>query len=102
MKNTTSEAAEFETIKVEGWSESEAWNAVCLDSKELGHYYNSADAKCDFANTYKILAKDEKTGVFRLAGGCYFINGDTCPLAKLSLDDRYDYRHNFCVGWFVL
>lgn len=100
---------------VEGWSESEAWNAVCFDSKELGHYYNSVDAKhdfeptgsrkivgkCDFANTGKILAKDEKTGGFWLAGGCYFILGDTCPLASFSLDDRYDYRHKFYVGWFV-
>lgn len=69
----------------EGWSKKSALHAVCTDSTELGHYSNSADAKddfeltgsrkivgrCDLANTYKVLAKDEKSGGFWLAGGDY-------------------------------
>lgn len=100
----------------DGWSESDAWKAVCYDSKELGHYRNSADAKgdfestgsrkivgkCDLANTYKILAKDENAGGFWLAGGCYFCNGDSFPLAYIGLYNGYDDHYDNSVGWFVL
>lgn len=34
-----------------GVSVEKAWNAVCVDSKELGHYKNSDDAKDDFELT---------------------------------------------------
>lgn len=100
----------------EGWSEADAWYSVCVDSKELGHYWNSADAKHDFeltgsrkiagkydlANTYKILATDEKAGGFRAAGGSYIIISHYHPLADLNIDDRYDFHDKYGVGWFVL
>ena len=100
----------------EGWSEADAWNAVCTNSKELGHYYDSANAKyyfeptgsrrivgkCDLANTRKILAKDEKAGGFWLAGGVCNLSGSYGPLANLNLGDYYDYHANDSVGWFVL
>ena len=104
----------------EGWSERDAWFAVCTNSKELGHYWDSADAKkdaknhfeptgsrrivgkCDLANTRKFLAKDEKAGGFWLAGGIYFNYGYDNPLANLYLFDGYDNPNNFGVGWFVL
>lgn len=68
-----------------------AWNAVCNDSKELGHYRNSNDAKyifeatgnrevcgwCDLANTYKILAEDKE------AGGCR----DLANIYKILAED---------------
>lgn len=100
----------------EGWSETAAFEAVCTDSTELGHYSNSADAKddfeltgsrkivgkCDLANTYKILAKDEKAGGFWFAGGNCNHNGFNIPLARLLLFDYYDFHYYDSVGWFVL
>jgi len=100
----------------EGWSEADAWYAVCVNSKELGHYKNSADAKNDFeltgsrkiagkydlANTCKILARDEKAGGFWLACGYYNFNGYDFPLAGFGLDNSFDIRDDNSVGWFVL
>lgn len=94
----------------EGWTKANAIYAVCTDSTEVGHYWNSKKAKhdfevtgsrkiagkCDLANTYKILAKDEKAG-----GNCY--NYGYCfPLARLDICDYYDNRYDYSVGWFVL
>lgn len=93
-----------------------AWNAVCNDSKELGHYANSDNAKnvlketgsrgvvgwYDLANTCKILAEEEDFGVFWFAGGNYFLSSINFSLAKV-------YHYNNCrednidsVGWIVL
>ena len=99
-----------------GWSAAKAWNAVCTDSKDLGHYRNSENAKgtfedtgarevCgffDLANTYKILAEDEEAGGFWLAGGCYgdFSYGD--PLADLFRSDIRFFGRSSSVGWLVL
>jgi len=94
----------------EGKSVEWAWNAVCNDSKELGHYWNSEDAKYQFeltgsrcicgfydlANTCKILAEDEEAGGFWLAGGYFF------PLAFLDLHTYRTYDYNSSVGWLVL
>ena len=94
------------------WSVAEAWHAVCNDSKELGHYRNSEDARykleiCgffDLANTYKILAEDEddSIGGFWLAGGncnyCSYLH----PLAVLYRRTHLYYVGDICVGWFVL
>ncbi|MBE5805775.1 MAG: hypothetical protein E7313_03580 [Clostridiales bacterium] len=99
----------------EGWTK-DAIYAVCTDSTEVGHYYNSKKAKhdfevtgsrkiagkCDLGNTYKILAKDEKAGGFWLAGGCYGTYGYCCPLASLNLCNCYDIYYDNGVGWFVL
>lgn len=100
----------------EGWSEADAWYSVCVDSKELGHYWNSADAKHNFeltgsrkiagkydlANTYKILAKDAKAGGFWLAGSNCGHDGGDCPLASLNLNISYGNHYDNSVGWFVL
>ena len=99
-----------------GWSMSRAWKAVCDDSRELGHYWNSENARhdfettgsreicgfCDLANTYKILAEDEEAGGFWLAGGIYDDNSHCYPFADL---DHYTYQdddRNNSVGWLVL
>ena len=92
-----------------------AWNAVCNDSRELGHYWNSENAKNDFeptgsrmicgfydlANTYKILAEDKEAGGFWLAGCDYRNIGGNSPLANLDhCYFRVDY--DYCgVGWLV-
>ncbi len=99
----------------EGWSETASWNAVCTDSKKLGHFFGSEDAKgyfdgtgsrkvagkCDLGNTYKILAKDKEAGGFWLAGGSYFDYGRDNPLAHLELNNNYEDQNKFGVGWFV-
>ena len=100
----------------EGWKVSEAWDAVCNDSKKLGHYSNSDNAKTyfeytgsreicgffDLANTQKILAKDEKAGGFWLAGGDYSSYGFDFPLADLGLCKCCSNNLYHGVAWLVL
>lgn len=99
-----------------GWSVEEAWNAVCNDSKELGHYWNSENAKHDFeptgcreicgfydlANCYKILAEDEEAGGFWLAGGDYSDGSYDGPLADLDHNHGRNDDYYYSVGWLVL
>ena len=104
----------------EGWSIKKAWNAVCNDSKKLGHYWNSKNAKYalastgtrkvgrfyDLINTSKILAEDEKAGGFWLASGYYLVNSTSYPLADLlhfTFNDHYRYNNlDHSVGWVVV
>ena len=93
-----------------------AWNAVCNDSRELGHYWNSENAKHDFeptgsrmicgfydlANTYKILAEDEEAGGFWLAGGNYRKYGNNNPLADICHNCNRNNISDVSVGWIVL
>ena len=99
-----------------GWSVEYAWNAVCNNSKELGHYWNSEDAKhtfeatgsremCgffDLANTFKILAENEKAGGFWLTSGNYDVGSNFYPLAGFYYCDCRDQGFGDCVGWLVL
>lgn len=92
-----------------------AWYEVCNDSKKLGHYWNSENAKhayettgcreiCgffDLANNFKILAEDEEAGGFWLAGGDCNFYSDFCPLADLNRNFDRD-AVNFGCGWLVL
>ena len=75
-------------IEEQVYTVSDAWKAVCDQSKNLGHYCDSENEKhnleCsgsrqigdwyDLANTYKITVDDE-LGRFALVGGCYNNNG---------------------------
>ena len=93
-----------------------AWNAVCNDSKELGHYWNSKDAKYDFeptgsrevcgwydlVNIYKILAEDEEAGGFWVAGGDCNSDSDSNPLADLCHFYCRDNDGGNDCGWLVL
>ena len=99
-----------------GWKMENAWRAVCCDSKELGHYWNSKNAKrarafeytgsreiCgffDLANTYKILAKDEETGRFWLAGGSCECFSNYNPLANFQYG-WLDTERFSGTGWIV-
>ena len=99
-----------------GWRITDAWNAVCNDSKEIGHYWNSVGALhnfeptgsreicgfCDLANTFKILAKDKEADGFWLAGGYYGDMGGNIPLADLVQVYYFDLGSVNCVGWIVL
>ena len=99
-----------------GWSKAQAWSAVCNDSRELGHCWNSENAKheleptgsrkivsyYDLANTFKILAEDEEACCFWLAGGCYDNNGYYSPLTDLSRGCKRNFDYDNSVGWLVL
>lgn len=103
-------------LVVSGWTVKKAWHAVCNDSKKLGHYKNSNNAKyvleytgsreicgfCDLANIYKILAGDNETGGFWSAGGNCFVFSYSHPLSALCYKDHC-YSHDYCsTGWLVL
>lgn len=79
----------------EDWSMKDAFHTVCIDSTELGDY-------CRSVNTYKILAKDEETGGFWLAGDiCNYKGVDFCPPACLDFCNFYGSLYFQSVGWFV-
>ena len=98
-----------------GWNVADAWSAVCNDSKELGHYRNSKDAKreleptgsrevCgwyDLANTYKIVTSLPKIAEYRLVSGAYFYTSDSEPLRHF-MDTNYDNEKDYSCGWIVL
>lgn len=102
-------------IEEEGYTVSNAWKAVCDQSKDLGHYCDSENAKHDFentgsrqvgewydlANTCKITV-DVEPDCFSLVGGEYVSNGDYNPLAAVC-DVLYPYGEYLdCTGWIVL
>ena len=106
----------IKNLVADGTSISWAWNAVCNDSKELGHYWNSENAKhkfeptgsrqiCDYydlANTYKLLAEDNESGGFWLAGGNYYDVSFNGPLADLYHRTYCNFYYNYSVGWLVI
>lgn len=101
-------------VNEENWSVEDAWTAVCDDSKKLGHYCNSENAKHtfeptgsrpvgkwnDLANTYKIVGNSE-TG-FSLHGGRYEDCSGDYPLADVGTDLSPNRNRFFGVGWLVL
>lgn len=104
-------------LVAEGKSVEWAWNAVCNDSKELGHYWNSEDTNhrfeptgsrpvCvfyDLVNAYKILAEDEETGGYWLAGAGYVDYSNDVPLAYIChITTMCDSREIGGVGLLVL
>ena len=92
---------------------------IVLDSKELGHYYDSENStkgedfedtgsRCvcgvyDLANTYKILScSNKEAGGFWFGGGDYGNDGSSNPLANLYRNTDVDGDCNFSVGLLVL
>ena len=94
-------------VEEKGYQVAEAWEAVCVNSKDLGHYRNSQKAKhkfektgsrqigkCfDLGNTSKIVKKRGGLG-FMIFGGSYRINSNKYPLADAGSifgpNDIYD------------
>lgn len=102
-------------VEEKGYMVEDAWKAVCVDSKDLGHYYNSKKAKHEFettgsrqigkcfdlGNTCKIVKKREASG-FVLFGGAFSNYSFFYPLAA---GDSINYPFNVCnfsVGELVL
>ncbi len=100
----------------QGWTVDAAWNGICNDSVELGHYWDSFKAKhhfeetgsreffgfFDLANTHKILAVDkESDDYFYLASGFFFNCGRQCPLAHLNMECGYISSIETGTAWLV-
>ena len=103
-------------VEKEGYKVAEAWDAVCNDSKKLGHYWNSKNAKhelertgsrqignCfDLGNTFKIV-KDSVFSDFMSVGGYYNQNSSTHPLAYMRRYSENEYINcEYIVGELVL
>jgi len=92
-----------------------AWNAVCNNSSELGNYWNSEKVAhvieptgsreiCgffDLANVYKILAKNEGSRWFALAGGSCVDYSHVAPIAHVCYSNAANQIYNCGVGWIV-
>ena len=86
-----------------------------MDSKDLGHYWNSKNAKHEFettgsrqigkcfdlGNTCKIVKKRGASG-FVLFGGNYNFNSGNCPLADACSIVNASDDVSFSVGELVL
>lgn len=102
-------------IEEKGYTVSNAWKAVCDQGKDLGHHWDSKNAKHDFedtessqvgewydlANTYKITVDDEAGG-FSLVGGYYIYGGNNYSLTVVNRVKNPDNVYYFGVGWLVL
>jgi len=102
-------------IEEKGYEVKDAWKAVCDQSKDLGHYWDSENAKhdfedtgsrqigewCDLGNTDKITENDEANG-FSIVGGSCSLYGDFCPLADVGRINSPNDVYLSGVGWFVL
>lgn len=97
-----------------GYKIEEAWIEVCDDSKDIGHYCNSYNAKddfeptgsrevcgfCDLANAWKFIAKDpwEEAGGFWAAGGSYHHKSNDCPVNDLYHRNNVNNSDSYGVG----
>lgn len=102
-------------IEEKGYEVKDAWKAVCDQSKDLGHYWDSENAKhdfedtgsrqigewCDLGNTCKIT-EDDEVGGFSLVGGSCDYYGSHYPLADVVGIGSPDRVCDCGVGWFVL
>ena len=101
-----------------GYEIAEAWEAVCDDSRKIGHYRNSDNPKndfeptgsrevcgfCDLGNAWKFLAEDpwEEAGGFWAAGGCCDYGSNYYPVADLYHCDGVGNVSNYGVGMLAL
>jgi len=102
-------------VDEQGKDVEEAWRMVCDDSRELGHYRNSEDAKEDFeptgsrkvsvfydlVNTYKIIRKNNGKG-FLNAGGYYCADSTVHPLASMHPVRCPSLYCTCSVGWMIM
>lgn len=101
-----------------GYEIAEAWEAVCDDSRKIGHYRNSDNPKngfeptgsrevcgfCDLGNAWKFLAEDpwEEAGGFWAAGGNFSNGSGNYPVADLYRSNYVDYDDGNGVGMLAL
>lgn len=99
----------------DGYSNKHAWSSICNDSIEMGHYWNSKNAKrkleltgsreiCgfyDLANTGKILKGEDDT-YYLTAGGNYVDISYDKPLTNFRIGRIQNISINYGVGWIIL
>ena len=101
-----------------GYEIKEAWEAVCDDSRKIGHYCNSDNPKkdfestgsrevygfCDLGNARKFIAEDpwDETGGFWYAGGYYYSYSDCFTVSDLDHFSNVDDCDNNGVGMLAL
>lgn len=97
-----------------GYTISDAWKAVCDQSKDIGHYMDSKNANNDFeptgsrkvgrwndlGNTCKIT-KNKAGGFSAVGGGCDSFGGEY-PLADVFRKFSPSINYDNCLGWLVL
>lgn len=102
-------------IEGKSYEVKDAWKAVCDQSKDLGHYWDSENAKhdfedtgsrqigewCDLGNTCKITEDDEAGGFSLVGSNCNYC-GINYPLADVCSISYPDFVYCNGVGWFVL
>lgn len=102
-------------VEEEKYKVKDAWKAVCVNSKDIGHYYNSKNSKGDFertcsrkvgkwydlGNTCKIVKRRGALG-FVLFGGNYGNFGYDFPLAHANTLDYSNDGYCNSVGEIVL
>ena len=103
-------------IQKREYSVEKAWEAVCDDSCNLGHYYNSKHARLyfeptgsrkigeffDLANTTKIIKDSKGTDTLLLAGGCCNVHSRRNPLSDIGIITNKDGCYQSSVGWHIL
>ena len=105
-------------IEEKGYTISDAWEAICDQSKDLGHYCDSENSNDEFectgsrqigkwydlGNTFKITRVDEIRNSIYIFGGIYCKKGNDLPLvnAIYSAEWNCEFIHYNAVGWIVL
>lgn len=100
-------------VEIDGYDEQKVWYNICEDSRHIANYEDFFDITggtmlsdlCgfyDLGNTRKILADDEESGKFWMAGGSHNQSSSTRPVCYL--EEKYDKDYAFIedVGWIVL
>ena len=101
-----------------GYEIAEAWEAVCDDSRKIGHYRHFDNPKnvfeptgsrevcgfCDLGNAWKFIAEDpwEEAGGFWTAGGYCGTNSDEYPVAHMVHNNFVDNVYFYGVGMLAL
>lgn len=101
-----------------GYEIKEAWEAVCDDSRKIGHYRNSDNPKndfeptgsrevcgfCDLGNAWKFIAEDswDEAGGFWVAGGNYNNYSYKYPVADLYHCSYVGNGRDYGVGMLAL
>ena len=90
------------------------WRSICDDSTDLGHYWNSKDAKEDFektgrrrvleffdlANTFKVMKSTDGNQGYCIGSGAFVNEGYKYPISTVS----HRFRNSALgkgVGWIV-
>ena len=92
----------------EGKSVEWAWNAVCNDAMELLNYWNLNEfvgsqfiAGFRLFSDFRMLAGDENTGGYWIAGGGYNLAGQLTEYGNLYYIKSREFNYEHSVGWVV-